>query len=65
MEKLLTTKEVAAGLGLAPNTMEIWRIRGEGPKFVKCGRYVRYRRQDVEEYIERRTTRSTTAMAMA
>lgn len=60
MEKLLTTQEVAGFLGIAPNTMEIWRIKGEGPKFVKCGRYVRYRRQDVENYIELRTVTSTT-----
>jgi predicted DNA-binding transcriptional regulator AlpA len=65
MEKLYKTTEVADVLGIAPNTLEIWRIRGDGPKFVKCGRYVRYRRQDIEEYIERRTARSTTAMAMA
>ena len=60
MEKLLTTKEVAESFGIAPNTMEIWRIRGEGPRFVKCGRYVRYRRNDVEDYIESRTVSSTT-----
>lgn len=33
--KLLTTKEAAALLGLAPHSLEQYRWRGTGPKFIK------------------------------
>lgn len=35
--KLLTNTEAATILGLKPTTLEIWRTRGKGPKFVKLG----------------------------
>lgn len=35
--KLLTNSEAAAMLGLKPTTLEIWRTRGKGPKFIKLG----------------------------
>lgn len=35
--KLLTNTEAATFLGLKPTTLEIWRTRGKGPKFVKLG----------------------------
>lgn len=51
MEKLLKTPELAALLNVQPNTIEIWRLSGKGPKFCKIGRAVRYRREDVEAYL--------------
>jgi excisionase family DNA binding protein len=51
MEKLLLTQDVAETLGMKKNTLEIWRIQGRGPKFVKVGHSVRYRREDVEAYV--------------
>lgn len=35
--KLLTNTEAATMLGLKPTTLEIWRTRGKGPKFIKLG----------------------------
>lgn len=35
--KLLTNSEAATMLGLKPTTLEIWRTRGKGPKFIKLG----------------------------
>ena len=31
-------------------TVRSWRLKGVGPKFLKMGRAVRYRSQDVDEY---------------
>ena len=55
----LTTRQAAALVGLAPNTLEIWRIRGGGPKYIKFGRAVRYRLTDLESYIDAQTREST------
>ena len=37
MEALLNTREAARILGHAPGTLENWRTRGIGPKFIKHG----------------------------
>jgi predicted DNA-binding transcriptional regulator AlpA len=54
--QLLTTKEVAAMLGVTPTTMAIWRYRGKGPTWVQlANRMVRYRSADVEAFVRERT----------
>jgi hypothetical protein len=47
---LLETADVAVELGLSPRTLEGWRRRGEGPAYLKVGRLVKYRPEDVEAY---------------
>lgn len=61
--KLLTTIETAGLLGLKPNTLENWRIRGVGPKFLKIGSLVRYTEGDIEAYIVEQRRRSTSDAA--
>ena len=46
----LTDIEVARRLGVSRFTVRSWRLKGIGPRFLKMGRAVRYRAQDVEEY---------------
>ena len=50
-ERLLTQKEVKVITGLADSTLEQWRLKGKGPKFIKLGRLVRYRLSDLNAYI--------------
>lgn len=57
--KFLNTKEAADFLDLKQNTLEVWRTLGKGPKFLKIGRAVRYRVQDLEEYIDKNIWSST------
>lgn len=57
--QFLTTKQASTILGLAPNTLEIWRLRGTGPRYLKLGRAVRYRICDLESYIESQLRQST------
>lgn len=52
MNEFLTTEEAAQQLGLKPNTLEVWRHQGRGPIFTKLGRSVRYRQEDIENFIE-------------
>lgn len=56
----LKTAEAAAFLQVQPTTLEQWRWNGKGPRFIKMGRCVRYRRADLEAFIEGRAFTSTT-----
>jgi predicted DNA-binding transcriptional regulator AlpA len=48
--RLLTTKEAADEMRMSPRTLERMRLDGDGPKFVKVRRSVRYRRIDIESW---------------
>ena len=48
--RTLTDVEVAERLGVSRFTVRSWRLKGCGPRFLKMGRAVRYRSQDVDEY---------------
>jgi excisionase family DNA binding protein len=54
LSSYLTTKEVAAMLRIAPQTLEKARSTGLGPQipFIKVGRAVRYASDDVTAWIE-------------
>lgn len=64
-QKLLTNAEAAAMLGLQPTTLEIWRTRGKGPKFVKLGcskqAPIRYNEQEIQSWLEAQCFNSTSA----
>ena len=47
---LLETRDAAKELGLSPRTLEGWRRRREGPPYLKFGRRVKYRPEDIEAY---------------
>lgn len=59
METLLNTDEAAQFLRLAKNTLEVWRLRGTGPIFLKLGRRVLYRSADLERFTTEKERRST------
>jgi predicted DNA-binding transcriptional regulator AlpA len=46
-------------LALSERTLERFRVSGAGPKFVRCGRCVRYRESDLEQWIAQRVVGST------
>lgn len=50
-ERLLTPDEVSRYLGIPPSTLANWRYLRRGPAFLKVGRHVRYRTQDVDEWV--------------
>ena len=51
--RTLTDIQVAARLGVSRFTVRSWRLKGVGPRFLKMGRAVRYRPEDVQEYEQR------------
>lgn len=51
-EQLMTVQELARYLGVPVGTLYQWRYRREGPAGFRVGRHVRYRRADVQKWIE-------------
>lgn len=54
--ELLTSEQAAAYIGVSPGTLEVWRCtkRYHLP-FIKVGRLVRYRKSDLDSFLDRRT----------
>lgn len=55
----LSPKQAAFYVGLAADTLQKMRIRGDGPKFRKHGRFVRYHLDDLDAWSAGRTKTST------
>lgn len=51
-DELLTVDELAAQLKVPVRTIRQWSVVGTGPKRMKVGRYVRYRRSDVSAWLQ-------------
>ncbi len=51
-DHLLSLDDLAAFLGVPKRTLYSWRYRGEGPVGYRVGRHVRYRREDVEAWLQ-------------
>lgn len=54
MDELIDEGELSLRLGVAPATLKVWRVRGQGPKYVKVGERVRYSVGDVQAWVESR-----------
>jgi excisionase family DNA binding protein len=53
--ELLSRREAAAYLGIAENTLAIWKSSGRyGLPYIKLGRLVKYRRVDLDAFIMNR-----------
>jgi predicted site-specific integrase-resolvase len=60
MSNLLNETRAAKHLGLAPNTLAGWRCSGKVDlPFIKIGRNIRYRLDDIEAFLQRNTQRQT------
>jgi hypothetical protein len=52
---LLRTDEAAHRLQLTTRTLELWRRRGVGPRYIRLnGRVIRYRVEDLNAWLARR-----------
>ena len=59
LRRTLTTAEAAAYTGIAVSTLEKRRVYGGGPAFLKLGRSVRYRLEDLDAFLGEHGYRST------
>jgi predicted DNA-binding transcriptional regulator AlpA len=55
----LNTPQAAAYLHISASALNKWRVYGDGPPFVKMGRTVRYRRQDLNIWAAKVLRKST------
>ncbi len=54
-DQLLTTAQVADFLQVPVSTIHQWRYRGEGPRAARVGRHLRFRRADVDAWLDQQT----------
>lgn len=57
--RIATTKETADYLSLSHRTLEIWRLKGGGPAYLKLGAAVRYDLNTVDEWARSHTRMNT------
>ena len=53
LDRMLLPEDVAAFLGVPVKTLYQWRYKGVGPPGIRVGRHVRYRRQDLDAWLDR------------
>ena len=56
--EVMTTVEAAEYVGLKKPTMERFRFLGQGPAYCKLGGAVRYRKRDLDEWLDSRLVSS-------
>jgi excisionase family DNA binding protein len=54
-ERLWTEQQTADYLNVAVGTLRRWRAEGTGPRALRAGRTVRYRKSDVDEWLEQQS----------
>ncbi|MDM8344155.1 helix-turn-helix domain-containing protein [Pseudochrobactrum sp. sp1633] len=54
LDGLLSEEEAADLLKLVPRTLTVWRTQSKGPRFLKIGRRVFYRREWLVEFARSR-----------
>jgi predicted DNA-binding transcriptional regulator AlpA len=59
-DNLLKTEDAASYLGLSPSLLNKLRLTGGGPKFLRlAGRAIRYRRADLDAWVDASAVEST------
>jgi hypothetical protein len=63
--ELMTQDEVAALFDITVPVLANWRCVGKGPRYVKLGGRVKYRKSDVEAFISASVRQSTCEATVA
>jgi predicted DNA-binding transcriptional regulator AlpA len=62
----LTSKKAASYLGISEAVLRLWRSEDKGPRFFRAGeRLIRYRRADLDSWIEARLSQPCTSSTEA
>lgn len=59
LDELLDQSRVATILGTTEKFLEARRCRGGGPAYIRVGRLIRYRKSDVDAWLDSRRVSST------
>jgi predicted DNA-binding transcriptional regulator AlpA len=60
-ETAFTEKELAEKWNLSRKTLQSWRLKGLGPRFIKMGKAVRYLELDVYAFEKENSKKSTSS----
>lgn len=60
---LLSPKQVSEGWRISVITLARFRANGNGPRYIKIGRAVRYHKGDLENWLKQQERRSTSEAA--
>lgn len=56
IKELMTRVEAAHYMGVQPETLEVWAsTKRYNLTFIKVGRYVRYRKSDIDKFLKKHT----------
>lgn len=62
-ESTLTPLKAAKYLGISEASMRLWRSEGRGPRYFRAGeKLIRYRRADLDSWVEARLSSAPAAM---
>ena len=62
LDRLITERDAADFLGYTMRALQNWRVRGGGPVYVKVSnRSIRYRRRDLQAWIESKLAEHTSS----
>jgi excisionase family DNA binding protein len=64
MSNLLTERDVAQQLQVSLASLRRWRLENRGPRFVKVGSLVRYRQDELENWLASQPTGGLTTQAL-
>jgi hypothetical protein len=64
-DELMDAATAAAFIGLALATLAKMRCLGGGPEYIKAGRKILYRREDLAEWLNARRVANTTEAAIS
>ncbi len=57
--ELINEEHASTILKVSTRTLQAWRVQGYGPKFIKVGRSVRYRLEDIHAFVNENVHQST------
>jgi len=57
-EEFLNPKEVSEKYGFSVSTLAKWRMKNSNLNYSKIGKYIKYKRSDIIEFIESHTIQS-------
>lgn len=65
MKDRMTVSAAAEHIGLSPSTLNKMRHEGRGPRYMRLGNRVMYRRQDLDAYLDSAVVETADSRAAA
>jgi excisionase family DNA binding protein len=51
---VLSARHASSYLGCSESVLRLWRSQGKGPRYFRAGKLIRYRKADLDAWIEAR-----------